>query len=428
VGLSEETRSSMRAVRAITAVALMVPILGVVGASPAHAVVPPCGTTIVQDTTLTADMTCPGDGLYIGASNVTLNLNGHTITGPGPNVRPSPNQIYSGVNILFGRTGVTVTNGTIRAFTIAATTQVNANGNRLSFLRLVNNGQGVLTQFLQSTGAASNNNVIHDNTIEASTGANGPAVWLQGDGHTFQTNVVRNNQNSGLTLTGDRNTVANNDITANTFLGIELRGGSVSTSDGNSIVNNRISVNAATGIAVNGDDNRISGNGVANNRGNGINVGSPSAPRRWVNNRIESNSLSGNGRTDQQFPTIGLFAAQSTSVVSNRIVGIGRGAGIFASDNSGASLIATNQLTGNTDGIHVAPGATTTTLQGNQAVQNSDDGIDVDSPSTTLAGNVGAQNVDLGIEAVAGVVDAGGNRAFGNGNPAQCSPTLTCSP
>ena len=408
------------------AAALMVPIVALFGATPAHAVVPPCGSTITQDTTLTGSMTCPGDGLFIGASNVTLNLNGHTISGPGPNVRPAPNQIYSGVNVLFGRSGVTVTNGTIRAFNIGVTTQVNANGNQISFLGLVNNGQGILTQFSPSTGAASNNNFIHDNTIEASTGANGSAVWLQGDGHTFQTNIVRNNQNSGVTLTGDGNTVSGNDVAANTFLGIELRGGSASTADRNNVVNNRIWANEATGIAVNGDENRISGNALADNRGNGINVGGPSAPRRWVNNRIESNSLSGTGRPDQQFPTIGLFAAQSAHVVGNRIVGIGRGAGIFASANSAGSLIATNQLTGNSDGVNVSPGATTTTLQGNQALQNADDGIDTDSPSTILVGNVGAYNGDLGIEAVAGVVDGGGNRAFGNGNPAQCSPSIVC--
>ncbi len=315
---------------------LMVPVVGLVSASPAHAVVPPCGSTITQNTTLTSDMTCPGDGLFIGASNVTLNLNGHTITGPGPNVRPSPNQIYSGVNVLFGRTGVTVTNGTIRGFTIGATTQVNANGNRLSSLRLVSNGQGILTQFNPSTGAASNHNLIHDNTIEGSTGANGPAVLLQGDGHNFQTNIVRNNQNSGVTLTGDANTVSGNDILANTFLGIELQGGSASSADRNSILTNRITANHATGVAVNGDENRVSGNTLTDNRGNGINVGGPSAPRRWVNNRIESNSLSGTGRPDQQFPAIGLFAAQSTHVASNRIVGIRRGAGISPPATAGA--------------------------------------------------------------------------------------------
>jgi len=36
-----------------------------------------------------------------------------------------------------------------------------------------------------------------------------------------------------------------------------------------------------------------------------------------------------------------------------------------------------------------------------------------------------SQNVDLGIEAVVGVIDGGGNRAFGNGNPLRCV-NVTC--
>jgi hypothetical protein len=41
-----------------------------------------CGDVITQDTTLDSDLIdCPGDGLVIGADNVTLDLNGHTIDG-----------------------------------------------------------------------------------------------------------------------------------------------------------------------------------------------------------------------------------------------------------------------------------------------------------------------------------------------------------
>jgi hypothetical protein len=43
-----------------------------------------------------------------------------------------------------------------------------------------------------------------------------------------------------------------------------------------------------------------------------------------------------------------------------------------------------------------------------------------------LARNVASFNGDLGIEAVVGVVDAGRNRAAGNGDPAQCT-NLDCS-
>ena len=36
------------------------------------------------------------------------------------------------------------------------------------------------------------------------------------------------------------------------------------------------------------------------------------------------------------------------------------------------------------------------------------------------------RNGDLGIEAVFGVTDGGGNKAFGNGNPLQCT-NITCN-
>ncbi len=43
---------------------------------------PFCGSTIVSDTTLSGDLLgCPGRGLRIGASNVTLDCDGFTIEG-----------------------------------------------------------------------------------------------------------------------------------------------------------------------------------------------------------------------------------------------------------------------------------------------------------------------------------------------------------
>ena len=59
-------------------------------------------------------------------------------------------------------------------------------------------------------------------------------------------------------------------------------------------------------------------------------------------------------------------------------------------------------------------------IVGNETVANSDDGIEALSPSTLVAQNRSNNNGDLGIEAVPGVIDGGGNRARGNGNPLQC--------
>src|SRR3954447_26126039 len=41
-----------------------------------------CGAVLTADTKLGSDLTdCPGDGLVIGADNIKLDLNGHTVDG-----------------------------------------------------------------------------------------------------------------------------------------------------------------------------------------------------------------------------------------------------------------------------------------------------------------------------------------------------------
>lgn len=69
-----------------------------------------CGQTITASTVLTADIgPCASDGIIIGADNITLRLNGHTISGiPGPDNN-------AGIHLI-GKTGVTVGGGTVTDF------------------------------------------------------------------------------------------------------------------------------------------------------------------------------------------------------------------------------------------------------------------------------------------------------------------------
>src|SRR4051794_36487243 len=77
------------------------------GAAPAHAAT--CGDVITKSTTLKADLTnCPGDGLVIGADNITLDLNGHTVD--GASVADT-----AGIR-LAAHHGVTIQRGTLREF------------------------------------------------------------------------------------------------------------------------------------------------------------------------------------------------------------------------------------------------------------------------------------------------------------------------
>jgi parallel beta-helix repeat protein len=70
-----------------------------------------CGQTITEDTILTQDLTCPADTEYaivIGASNITLDLGGHTISGYTPR---------TGV-FAMGWEGIIIRNGAIEGFQV----------------------------------------------------------------------------------------------------------------------------------------------------------------------------------------------------------------------------------------------------------------------------------------------------------------------
>ena len=86
----------------------MIPGVGQAGAQ----TLPPltCGQTITVSRTLTDDLgPCPSYGLILGADNITLDLNGFTISGT-----PQP---FDNAGVwVFQRTGTTVRNGTVTAF------------------------------------------------------------------------------------------------------------------------------------------------------------------------------------------------------------------------------------------------------------------------------------------------------------------------
>jgi parallel beta-helix repeat protein len=71
-----------------------------------------CGMRVTESMTLANDMTCQGDGLVIVANDLTLDLGGRTLTGPGmgPQTWPMPQLDSVGVRV-GGHTGVTIRNG-----------------------------------------------------------------------------------------------------------------------------------------------------------------------------------------------------------------------------------------------------------------------------------------------------------------------------
>jgi len=72
---------------------------------------------VSESFTLANDLTCAGDGMVIVSDNVTVDLGGHTLTGPGmgPQTWPLPQLDSVGVRV-GGHTGVTIRNGKTTAF------------------------------------------------------------------------------------------------------------------------------------------------------------------------------------------------------------------------------------------------------------------------------------------------------------------------
>jgi parallel beta-helix repeat protein len=72
---------------------------------------------VSESFTLANDMTCAGDGMVVITDNITIDLGGHTLTGPGmgPQTWPLPQLDTVGVRV-GGHTGVTIRNGKTQAF------------------------------------------------------------------------------------------------------------------------------------------------------------------------------------------------------------------------------------------------------------------------------------------------------------------------
>ena len=65
-----------------------------------------CGATIAEDLKLHHDLTCAGAGLIVGADGITIDLNGHTITGLGKGeAKPQPCNNWGGTGVLKGTKG-----------------------------------------------------------------------------------------------------------------------------------------------------------------------------------------------------------------------------------------------------------------------------------------------------------------------------------
>lgn len=283
--------------RAAAIVAGLVPLLSAISPiSSAQAAHLSCGAVITANTTLDADIgPCPGGGLQITASGVTLNLNGHRVFGG-----PAPGD-GTGIR-LFRVTGVTVRNGVVSNFDMGVAVEggsqntiegITARDNIGS--NTTNGGDGIAI-------LSSQNNRIIGNTTVNNGGLSGIGLYTSIDaahprttagvssGNLIQSNRVMNNIASRF-----------GDVTTTDNIGIRVEPNSA----GNSIIGNLVAGNGLDGITlfVGANNNVIRGNGVHRNglyrttarRGNGIGLQSLPGVNGASGNLIESNQVTENG-------------------------------------------------------------------------------------------------------------------------------------
>lgn len=275
-----------------------------------------CGQVITQSTVLDADVgPCLGDGLVIGAANITVDLGGHRIFGAastGVGVR------IPGTGSALGPYRVRIRNGTITGFTTGVLSRRSADN---VFERLV----------------------VQDNSCHGiqllGTAAAGPAPALR---NLVRENVVRRNGCSGINLLArvQDSLVERNVVSENAGAGVFVQAmGAFNTSLMNTLRQNSIFGNGGDGVVDTGLRNTIAGNAVRANGGNGIRLASDLAAGQGV---IQGNQVLANARNGVVIDA----SRRGNTVAANVALGNGLAGGFDLADGNPQCI--GNTWTGNT--------------------------------------------------------------------------------
>ncbi len=406
-----------------------------------------CGQTITESTLVGNDLIdCPAEGLVIGASNIMLDLGGHTIDGlnymaPVPGQPLPPGAVYAGQEEGLpagirnsGFTNVVITNGTVQEFGTGVHLTAGTTYNVLEFLTLARNSIAGVDLVNADNGRIGNE--IRDNYFVGNAdalglrlGSEGSAVYrnrFEGNsgfamymsdvsGHRIESNHISgytsnpllSDSDGGFRVEGSRNNLFrgnsvfhtgdagfyltlgshNNLIDGNAMSHAGDAGVYIQDSNGNHVINNIVHRSSDSGINVAASrDTLVRGNDVRWNP-SGVTVGGGS------NNLIEANDATHSSQSGFEFGggATGLRALRNVANVTG-------GDGI---------TIESEVLDANGTPV---PGVL---LEGNTSNQNLSVGISVQGLGHTVTANDAHNNALYGISAE-GSIDGGGNRASGN--------------
>ena len=290
-----------------------------------------CGAEITEDTTLESDLVCSGAPAFIiAADNVTLDLNGFTITGKGALSRGGPAILFRGVK------GSTVQKGTIRRFGAGVALQ-GGSANVVQNLTIIDNVGGDEGEFGDGIAVmGSSANRIQGNTVAR----NGPFSGISLIGPSSE-NEIRNN------IVTDNNMLPGEPAAGRQDMGIRIEG---PQANGNKVTGNTVTGSGADGIVI---------LPTCNDREKGCVGSQPNEGNEISGNLSHRNGTSGQGSGIRLFCVANPVAAAKTRVTSNE-----------ANENRTHGIAV--DAVGNAQ-----PGPTDNTLTGNHAHNNAQfDGFD----------------------------------------------------
>ncbi|NHC12920.1 right-handed parallel beta-helix repeat-containing protein [Motilibacter deserti] len=241
---------------------------------------------------LTTDLECSGTGLFVGAPGITIDLAGHTVSGPGRGV---------GIDNYGEHDGVVVRRGTVRGFTHGVYFE-RAAGGRIDRVTTTDNaigiaighGEGVVLERVDASGnefAGIEVMSSEDTTVRRSTvndNGHGGVIDRYSTGNTYERNELNRNVFYGLLLYQAEDAVAERNLAAdNRYDGFALdfwtegalldRNEAVGNGEhgfridepGNRLVRNRATGNSALGFSAPEGTVDLGGNRAAGNAAGG---------------------------------------------------------------------------------------------------------------------------------------------------------------
>lgn len=271
-----------------------------------------CGQTVTTDAVLAQDLVCAGDGIVVGASEITIGLKGFVLRGDG-------GAGDFGIDNSAGFDEVTILNGVLRNF---------------------ENG---VAGFNDADSMTISNVVASGNTAAGFT--------VDGDGAFIEFATAAGNGSHGIEVDGDRAFVEDSHAEGNGSQGIDITGEQAQ------ITSSTAAGNAGGGISVAGGEAFVTTSTAAGNGSDGISVQGEKA-------KLKTSTGSGNGE-DGIAVVGGLASIQSSTATGNDSYGM--------SVDGNKAKVKTSTAAGNSGGgIHVDGDAPA--VAGNRADGNGFDG------------------------------------------------------